>query len=139
MNMPSDYARTVRFKDTDAAGVVFFANILTICHEAYEHSLQDVGFDLKLFFSNSGGYAVPIVQAQADFLHPIFCGDRLLINVKPQQLDSYSFQISYKIMNEHSRLLGIAQTKHICISSSDRTKFYLSPELKLWIALLNQP
>ena len=30
------YYYTVRFQDTDAAGVVYFANVLRICHEAYE-------------------------------------------------------------------------------------------------------
>lgn len=135
--MLPDYARTVHFKDTDAAGVVYFANILVICHEAYEYSLLEMGFDLKLFFSSLGGFVVPIVQAQADFLQPIFCGDRLLINVKPQQLDSYSFQVSYKVTNEHSRLLSIAQTKHICIHSSDRTKYHIPPELKHWIGIMN--
>ncbi len=135
--MRFNYDRIVHFKDTDAAGVVFFANILTICHEAYEHSLEMMGFELKLFFSNSGSYAVPIVQAQVDFLHPIFCGDRLIINIQPQKLDSYSFQISYKITNEHSKLLSIAQTKHICISNTDRTKFILPIEIREWIAALN--
>jgi len=36
--MPFTYSRTVHFADTDAAGVVFFANFLAICHEAYEES-----------------------------------------------------------------------------------------------------
>jgi 1,4-dihydroxy-2-naphthoyl-CoA hydrolase len=32
--MPFSHHRTVRFADTDAAGVVFFARTLAICHEA---------------------------------------------------------------------------------------------------------
>ena len=41
--MPFVYHRTIRFADTDAAGVVFFPNYLTICHEAYEESLAAAG------------------------------------------------------------------------------------------------
>ena len=37
--MPFSYSRSVRFADTDAAGVVFFANYLALCHEAYEEAL----------------------------------------------------------------------------------------------------
>jgi len=137
-NSMQNYARTIRFKDTDAAGVVFFANVLTICHEAYEHSLQAIGFDLKLFFSNAGSYAVPVVHAHINFLQPMFCGDRLLVNLNPQQLDPYSFEINYRITNENSKssLLSIAQTKHICISG-DRTKLQLPPEIRQWIDMAN--
>ena len=45
--MPFVYRRTIRFADTDAAGVVFFPNYLAICHEAYEESLADDGIELK--------------------------------------------------------------------------------------------
>jgi len=135
-NSIQNYARTIRFKDTDAAGVVFFANVLTICHEAYEHSLEVIGLDLKLFFSNAGSYAVPIVHAHINFLQPMFCGDRLLVNLKPQQLDPYSFEINYRITNENSKLLSIAQTKHICISG-DRTKLQLPSEIRQWIDMAN--
>ncbi|AFY73460.1 putative thioesterase [Synechococcus sp. PCC 7502] len=135
--MPFDYEqpyhRTVHFQDTDAAGVVFFANILTICHEAYEYSLQLQGINLKLFFSNSGDYAVPIVRAEVDFFKPIFCGDRLLVELKPQQIDSYSFTISYKVTNEDAKVLSTAQTKHVCISTSDRTRLEIPEELQQWI------
>jgi 1,4-dihydroxy-2-naphthoyl-CoA hydrolase len=139
--MGSDYSgnydRSVRFQDTDAAGVVFFANVLTICHEAYEYSLEQFGFDIKIFFSNSGDYAVPIVQAQVDFLKPIFCGDRLLVNLKPQILDVYSFEINYKITNQHSKLVSTAQTKHTCISLvGDRAKLDIPVEIRRWIMAL---
>jgi 1,4-dihydroxy-2-naphthoyl-CoA hydrolase len=46
------YNRTVRFQDTDAAGVVYFANVLSMCHEAYEASLAASGINLKSFFNN---------------------------------------------------------------------------------------
>jgi 1,4-dihydroxy-2-naphthoyl-CoA hydrolase len=52
--MPFDYFRTVRFADTDAAGVVFFANYLVFCHEAYEESLAANGIELQTFFKTTG-------------------------------------------------------------------------------------
>ena len=44
------YTRTIRFHETDAAGVVYFANLLTLCHEAYEAALAEAGLDVKSFF-----------------------------------------------------------------------------------------
>lgn len=44
------YTRIVHFQDTDAAGVIYFANILAICHEAYEASLAAFNINLRFFF-----------------------------------------------------------------------------------------
>ena len=41
------YSRTIHFADTDAAGVVYFARYLSICHEAYEEALAAAGIDMK--------------------------------------------------------------------------------------------
>ena len=38
--MSQPYERFIRFADIDAAGFVFFANYLVLCHEAYEASLR---------------------------------------------------------------------------------------------------
>ena len=46
------YTRSIRFHETDAAGVVYFANVLVLCHEAYEASLAAAGIDLGEFFSD---------------------------------------------------------------------------------------
>ncbi|MEM6398800.1 MAG: thioesterase family protein, partial [Cyanobacteria bacterium P01_D01_bin.116] len=64
--MSFTYNRTIRFQDTDAAGVVYFANVLAICHEAYEASLESLGIDIKQFFTNSST-AFPIIHADVDF------------------------------------------------------------------------
>ncbi len=126
------YNRTVHFKDTDAGGVVFFANILAMCHEAYEYALGESEFNLKVFFSNTNSYAVPIVHASVDFFNPIFCGDRLTINLEPQTLNEYSFQINYKITKSTTTLCQ-ALTHHVCIDTINRTKLLMPTELKHWL------
>ena len=42
-----DYRRRIYLGDTDAAGVVYFAKGLEICHEAYEESLAKAGINLN--------------------------------------------------------------------------------------------
>ena len=96
--MPFIYQRTVRFQDTDAAGVVYFANVLTMCHEAYEESLDTSGINIKLFFSNPN-VAIPIVHASVDFFRPMFCGDKVSIHLSPCQLGKDNFEINYIIMS----------------------------------------
>ncbi|OUL18505.1 1,4-dihydroxy-2-naphthoyl-CoA hydrolase [Nostoc sp. RF31YmG] len=129
--MPFTYNRSVRFQDTDAAGVVYFANILGICHEAYEESLEAVGIDLKAFFSNPS-VAFPIVHANVDFLRPIFCGDKLLVSLMPQKLGGEKFEIAYEIFIAEV-IVAKAITRHVCIDAASRSKQELPVEIVNWL------
>ena len=133
--MSCTYYRTVRLSDTDAAGVVFFAKLLSICHEAYEESLLLAGIDLKLFFRDSFT-AIPIVKANINFFRPIFAGDKLLINLIPQLLNDNEFEISYSILFAKStrECIAKAHTKHVCINPTSRTKIKLPQAIVEWIA-----
>ncbi len=127
------YNRTIHFQDTDAAGVVYFANIFGICHEAYEDSLAQSEIDLKVFFQNQV-FAIPIVHASIDFFSPLFCGDRIRINLSPKQLTENKFEIEYQIYHTTGdKLLAQATTRHICIDPSSRSKKELPLEIKQWL------
>jgi 1,4-dihydroxy-2-naphthoyl-CoA hydrolase len=132
--MPFSHNRTVRFQDTDAAGVVYFANVLSICHEAYEASLAASGINLKSFFNNPTA-AIPIIHASVDFLRPMFCGDKLLIHLTPQQLGENKFEIAYQIVAASSseQQLAKAITRHVCINPITRTRTQLPEAITHWL------
>ena len=132
--MSFTYLRTVHFKDTDAAGVVYFANVLAMCHEAYEASLAASGINLKAFFSNSE-VAFPIIHASVDFYRPMFAGDRLMIQLTPKQLTGDEFEIAYQVFSEEvaGRSAAKALTKHVCIDAVTRTRKQLSEDLMQWM------
>lgn len=132
--MPFTHNRTVCFRDTDAAGVVYFANVLSICHEAYEASLAASGINLKSFFNNPVA-AIPISHASVDFKSPMFCGDNLLIHLMPQQLNDSKFEITYQIVvaSSSEQLLAKAITRHVCIEPTTRTKTQLPAEIIQWL------
>lgn len=130
--MPFVYSRTVRFSDTDAAGVVYFANVLSICHEAYEASLLAASIDLRLFFNNSE-IAIPIVHAAVDFFRPMYCGDRLLVHVTAGQLTEHKFEVNYQILSIEEALISKAMTRHVCIHPVSRSKIPISLEVDRWL------
>lgn len=160
--MPFVYSRVIRFHETDAAGVVYFANLLTLCHEAYEAALAEMGVDLQRYFSRSGDQAVPVVHTSANFYRPLVCGEAIAISLTPRQISPDSFEIDYEIrsqldLSERSKPLAIALTRHVCISTgslsaddpahdSDREhdrkndpknqprRRSLTPELRHWLA-----
>ena len=120
------YSRTIRLVDTDAAGVIYFASLLSICHEAYEDRLLQSGINLKTFFRNTET-ALPVVRGEIDFFQPLFCGDRIEIQLIPNVINENSFEISYQIFLIQSPDKKIAQgkTKHVCINPLSRQKISL--------------
>jgi 1,4-dihydroxy-2-naphthoyl-CoA hydrolase len=128
--MPFIYQRTVRFQDTDAAGVVYFANVLAMCHEAYEESLAASGINLKSFFTNPA-VAIPIVHANIDFLRPIFCGDPVFIHLISQNLGKDNFEIAYIVLSSNEKIAK-AVTRHVCINPVTRTRQQLPDEIMKW-------
>jgi 1,4-dihydroxy-2-naphthoyl-CoA hydrolase len=137
---------TIQFRDTDAAGVVYFANILSICHVAYEASLIESGIDLKSFVNNPE-FAVPITHAAADFFRPLYCGDRITIELTPRlsnlsrveidyqleaatmltSIDHCGFEIDYQLGS------ATAITKHVVIDPSTRKRKELPIILTNWL------
>ncbi|HEY9611696.1 thioesterase family protein [Allocoleopsis sp.] len=131
--MSFTYHRTIRFSDTDAAGVVYFANVLSICHEAYEYSLAASGIELLSFFSNPA-VVIPIIHASVDFLRPMVCGDAIVIRLTPQRLNENKFEITYEIVAASSeQLLAKAMTRHVCIEPTTRNKLQLPDEIVEWL------
>ncbi|MBD1824098.1 acyl-CoA thioesterase [Cyanobacteria bacterium FACHB-DQ100] len=128
--MQFTYSRSIRFSDTDAAGVVYFANVLNFCHEAYEASLTASGINLRSFFSGQT-IAVPIVHAEVDFFKPMFCGDEITIALTPNLLKPSEFEISYRLFQEQT--IAKALTRHVCINSQTRSRQDLTPDLLHWI------
>lgn len=128
------YDRTIHFQDTDAAGVVYFVNVLAMCHEAYEASLMASEMDLKVFFSAST-IAFPIIHASVDFFSPLYCGDRIQIQVTPQQLTESKFEIYYRISlgNNVEKLVSKALTQHVCIEPNSRNKLTLPAGIIQWL------
>ena len=127
--MSFSYEYIIQFRDTDAAGVVYFANILSICHIAYEASLIAAGIDLKAFVNNSE-FAVPITHTSADFFKPLYCGDRITIELTPRSIDSCRFEITYQLES------AIVITKHVVIDPDTRKRKEL-PEIMInWLKIV---
>jgi 1,4-dihydroxy-2-naphthoyl-CoA hydrolase len=136
MNKSLVYERTINFRDTDAAGVVYFANGLSLCHEAYEASLAASGINLKTFFKGET-IAVPITHASIDFFKPMFCGDRIAIALTTELLSSTEFQINYQLFfGERDKVIAKAITKHTCIDVATRKRCNLYPALLEWLERL---
>lgn len=132
--MPFLYRRTVHFPDTDAAGVVFFANYLSFCHEAYEEALAAAGVELNRFFRETGTI-IPVSKAEAEYFRPLATGDRVEISVTPRSLTEASFELRYELTRAGTppKRVGAARTEHVCIDAKTRSRVPLPPAVASWV------
>jgi 1,4-dihydroxy-2-naphthoyl-CoA hydrolase len=138
--------RTVRFGDTDAAGVMHFHQLLRWCHEAYEESLEGFGIAAAAIFPgevNAGAateegsppplaVALPIVHCSADYRRPLVCGDRLAIQLDPQRLDPGSFDVRYRFARQGEEVAR-GLTRHLAISRANRQRCALPDAIHRWL------
>ena len=132
--MAFSYLRTIHFPDTDAAGVVFFANYLAICHEAYEEALGAAGIELKTFFADTGT-VIPITKSEAEYLRPLACGDKIRVSVQPESLTEATYAVRYEVarLGPIEKLAARARTEHVCIATQSRERRSLPPQLAAWV------
>ena len=122
--------RNIHLCDTDAAGVLYFAKGLTICHEAYEAWLNSLGLSIGQMIRDRN-IALPIVHAEIDYFRPIQCSDRLEIKLKLQELKQTKFAIAYSIFStdQPDKLLAKALTIHVCIDPQTRQRVTLPSKI----------
>ena len=128
------YQRTIRFSDTDAAGVVFFARYLSIAHEGYEEALAAAGLPLAKFFADTG-VVIPIAKSEASYLRPLETGERIIVELAPHVIDASRFAINttiWKTAPTEKRAATI-RTEHVCIDSSTRRKTPLPGAIHSWV------
>lgn len=137
--MPFAYARTIHFSDTDAAGIVFFARYLAICHEAYEEALAAAGLPLATFFADHG-VIVPIAKSECSYLRPLACGEKIRVEVTPRRLSENSFALEFALWKlaapgsaAGEKRAAVARTEHVCISSATRERQPLPAALAAWV------
>ena len=127
--------RSVRFGETDAAGVMHFQQLLRWCHEAYEESLERFGLEPATLFPTPRHQLellLPITHCSADFLAPLICGDPLAIALAPQSLDTTAFEVTYRFSSA-GRPVASGLTRHQCIAAADRRRAPLPDGLQRWL------
>ena len=130
--------RTVRFGETDAAGVVHFLQLFKWCHEAWEESLEKYGIVLKEIFPTNQinmdqpNVALPVVHCDAEYFKPLFVGDSIDIELYPKKLSNSSFILRFKFLKNGDQI-GLGNIKHVSINPMTRKKCLLSKQINLWI------
>ena len=100
----------VRFREVDAAGIVFyprFFEMLSIVVE--EWSATVLGIDFRTMHLDMG-FGIPVVTTSATFVSPSILGDKLTIQIVPRRLGTSSCHLSARFQCGDEHRLTIEQT-----------------------------
>ena len=120
---------TIRMRDSDAAGLIYFAEQLRIAHETFEEYLESIGFGFGKLL-NDTDYVFPIVHAESDYRAPLAVGDRLTIRLEVERIGETSFSLRYTLRRDDGADVGSVQTVHVATERSTRQKQPLPPYLR---------
>lgn len=108
---------TVRMHMTDAAGVVFYANLFVLAHDYYERWLEQY---ITLSEILEKDIQIPIVHAEADYNLPIRLSDSITIELALVKKQSTSFTLQYTFLNADGKPAAQVQTVHVVIDGQTR-------------------
>jgi len=130
--------RTVRFGETDAAGVVHFLELFRWCHETWEESLEKYGIVLQEIFPTTQinisqlDVALPVVHCEANYFQPLYVGDTVNIELYPERINESSFVLRFKFKKNGEKICT-TKIKHVSINPITRERCALSKQINLWL------
>src|SRR5689334_3416606 len=91
------FAVRVYFEDTDAAGVVYYANYLKFMERARSDMLRAVGVDQRTVLTSGGG-AYYVAHCDIRYVRPARLGDELVVLSDVEQVRAASVRIHQRVM-----------------------------------------
>ncbi len=105
----------VYYEDTDAAGVVYYANYLKFMERARTEWLRHLGFDQTRLAAESG--VVFVVRALAvEYLRPALFNDLIEVDVEPITVRGSLIEFAQSV-KRGSETLITAQVKVTCVNT----------------------
>ncbi len=108
--------RPIRFEEIDAAGIVFFARYLHICHDAMEAVFDPLpGGYRALITERRIGF--PAVHTECDFKAPLRYGDVVRVETRVVKIGDTSVTFAFMLYRTRDDLL-CAQITHTTVASA---------------------
>jgi tol-pal system-associated acyl-CoA thioesterase len=109
----------VYYADTDAGGVVYYANYLRWLEMARADWLEQLGTPIKFYVEQ--GVIFAVVRAEVDYHKPAVLGDEVEVTVEPSQLRRVRFTLNQDVYRCADRVrLVSAQITVACLTPDGR-------------------
>ena len=111
--------RMIEFGMCDIGGVLFFAKIFELAHSVYEEFIKN---NLETNYFENEKFAVPLVNAEADYHSPIKLHSHLTAQLQVAKIGTTSFQLSIKFLDEFNKPKATVNTTHVFLEKSNMLK-----------------
>src|SRR5271169_2031985 len=117
MSSPPSYSHTysVYWEDTDAGGVVYYANYLKFMERCRTEWLRAMGVDQQRLRAQRSLQFV-VVNVAVDFLRPAVLHDEILVTAQLERLGGATIHFKQTIMRGGEQLID-AETRVACLDS----------------------
>ena len=112
MSFPSAIAIRVYYEDTDAAGIVYYANYLRFIERGRTEFLRALGHDQNILMGE--GIAFAVRSASVEFLRPARLDDLLTVETGIASLGRAQVTFAQRILRDTELLLD-AKIRVVCI------------------------
>lgn len=121
---------TLRFRDTDAAGIIYFANYFTLAHEALEACMVHYGIGVGRVIREKE-YILPLVHADGDFAAPLRADDEVEIAVTVITIGRTSFTVEYAMRKADGTHVCEAHTVHVALNRKEHKAMPIPEEVRV--------
>lgn len=125
--MPFSTTITVRFGDTDPAGLVYYPNFFHYFHVAMEEFFAarcGISYQ-RLMAEERIGF--PTVNAQAEFIIPLVYGDEAIVEIFVSEVGRSSATFEYSVRRaSDGALCARARLVHVCMNLDKRQSVEIS-------------
>lgn len=109
----------IYYEDTDAGGVVYYANYLKFMERSRTEWLRSLGFEQDVLMREEG-VLFAVKHAEADYVRPARFNDKLLVGSKLASMGRVNLVIEHQIENAaDGMLLCKGMVKIVCLGVDD--------------------
>lgn len=103
----------IYYHDTDAGGVVYYANYLKFLEEARTEFLEECGLFVKELAKK--GILFVVARQEIDYKAPAVYGDILEVKAHVENYSNVKIEFAQEIRNQEGRLISQAKTIMVCV------------------------
>jgi len=124
-NISQDYSLRVYYEDTDAGGIVYYANYLKFFERARTEWLRKLGINQHYFLEQNIGFVVRKVEM--DNIASAKLDDLLNVNSTITTLKRASLVFYQKITNQEQQLICTATVRVACVNFQSHNSQQVKP------------
>jgi len=122
----------IHFRDADPAGFMYFANLFSYAHDAFESFVVHAGIPWKDWFVNNQ-HIVPIRHAEADYFAPLFPGEYFDVISHVESMSESTFKMHYQFW-QGTKTHASVKMAHTFVNPKDMKKAKLPDDFRALLA-----